>query len=272
MKTAIRYFTKSKKENTVKLANAVSEALGVEALTVEQPLNEEVEILFLVNAMYANNIDKAIKAFLEENASKIKLLVNVNSSASGKSTLEAVSKVAFKYGIQVADKEFHCRGSFLFLGKGLPNDKDLENLKAFAKNYVEGEDRHTVYNFASHKDMDFDSLSYDELSVISRDDHQEDVRQYDKQQNALCLVVLGGICLISAILFLILSFKRVKNKMGGIDALSLQFFVSIACFVAAALLLTFGLMRFIKAHKVRKNLHNEIIEISNKKKALISRE
>ena len=27
----------------------------------------------------------------------------------------------------------------------------------------------------------YESLSYDELSQISRDDHQEDVRQYDKQ-------------------------------------------------------------------------------------------
>jgi riboflavin transporter FmnP len=43
------------------------------------------------------------------------------------------------------------------------------------------------------QNIDYSSLSYEELTKISRDDHQEDVRQYDKQQNALCLVVIGGI-------------------------------------------------------------------------------
>ena len=48
---------------------------------------------------------------------------------------------------------------------------------------------------------DYGSMSYEELRQISRNDHHEDVVQYDKQQNALCLVVLGGICLICGILF-----------------------------------------------------------------------
>ena len=65
MKIAIRYFTKSKKGNTFKLAKVVSEVASVEALTVEHDLNEEVEILFLVNAMYAFNIDKEVKEFLK---------------------------------------------------------------------------------------------------------------------------------------------------------------------------------------------------------------
>ena len=67
MKVAIRYFTKSKKGNTFKLATVVSEVAGVEALTVENDLTEEVETLFLVNAMYAFNIDKEVKEFLKNN-------------------------------------------------------------------------------------------------------------------------------------------------------------------------------------------------------------
>ena len=119
---------------------------------------------------------------------------------------------------------------------------------------------------------DYGALSYDELRQISRDDHHEDVVQYDKQQNALCLVVLGSICLICGILFILLSFKRVKNKMGGIDFLSLQFFVSIACFVAAAALLTLGLVRFFKAHNRRKALREEIDLVSQAQKLLMSQE
>ena len=119
---------------------------------------------------------------------------------------------------------------------------------------------------------DYDSMSYDELRQISRNDHHEDVVQYDKQQNALCLVVLGAICLVCGILFIFLSFKRVKNKMGGIDFLSLQFFVSMACFAAAAALLAFGLYRFFKAHSIRKALREEIDIVSKTQKLLMSQE
>ena len=115
-------------------------------------------------------------------------------------------------------------------------------------------------------EVDYASLPYDELSQISRDDHQEDTRQYDNQQNALCLVMIGAICFVCSILFLILSFKRKMNKMAGIDPASLQFVVCIACFVAAAVLLTIGLVRFFKAHKIRKQLHEEILEVSLLKK------
>ena len=46
MKTAIRYFTKSKKGNTKKLADAVSKALDV-----SYNLDEKIDRLFLFNVM-----------------------------------------------------------------------------------------------------------------------------------------------------------------------------------------------------------------------------
>ena len=133
MKIAIRYFTKSKKGNTFKLATVVSEASGVEALTVENDLTEEVEILFLVNAMYAFNIDKEVKEFLKRNASHIKCIVNVNSAASGASTLKSVKKVANKLNIPVSDKEYHTVASWINLNKGRPNEDDLNRLREFVK-------------------------------------------------------------------------------------------------------------------------------------------
>ena len=131
MKIAIRYFTKSKKGNTFKLAAVVSEASGVEALTVENDLTEEVETLFLVNAMYSFNIDKEVKEFLKRNASKIKCIINVNSAASGASTLKSVKKVANKLNIPVSDKEYHTVASWINLNKGRPNEDDLNRLREF---------------------------------------------------------------------------------------------------------------------------------------------
>ncbi len=132
----IRYFTKSKKGNTYKLAQAVSEAINVEAKTVENDLEQEVDILFLVNAMYAATIDKEVKDFLSRNKDKIKCLVNVNSAASGKSTIKAVKKVCNKLNIPVLEKEYHTVASWLKLNKDRPNEADLNRLKEFAKEVV----------------------------------------------------------------------------------------------------------------------------------------
>ena len=88
----IRYFTKSKKGNTKKLADFISNKLQIEALDVTNKLDESADILILVNALYANNIDKEVKLFLEVNKDNIKKLVNVCSSASGKSTYKRVKK------------------------------------------------------------------------------------------------------------------------------------------------------------------------------------
>ena len=60
MKIAIRYFTKSKKGNTKKLADAVSAAVGKEAFDVSVDLSERADRLFLINAMYAASIDRVV--------------------------------------------------------------------------------------------------------------------------------------------------------------------------------------------------------------------
>lgn len=136
MKIAIRYFTKSKKGNTYKLAKVVSEVTNAEALTVENDLEEEVETLFLVNAMYAFNIDKEVKEFLKRNTSKIKCIVNVNSAASGASTLKSVKKVADKLNIPVSEKEYHTVASWININKGRSNEDDLNKLREFVKGVI----------------------------------------------------------------------------------------------------------------------------------------
>ncbi len=133
MKLAIRYFTKSKKGNTAKIASFISEKLGVPALDVANPLEEETEQLILVNAMYAATIDNEVKEFLKANKEKIKCLINVNSSASGASTLKAVKKVADPLGIPVSEKEFHTVASWIFINKGRPNEDDFKRLEEFLK-------------------------------------------------------------------------------------------------------------------------------------------
>ena len=136
MKLAIRYYTKSKKGNTAKLAKFISEKINIPALEVTHPLEEEVDQLILVNAMYMANIDKNIKEFLKRNADRIKCVINVNSSASGSATYKKVKKVCDKYNIQISDKEYHTAASWIFLNKGRPNEEDFARLEAFLKEVV----------------------------------------------------------------------------------------------------------------------------------------
>ena len=133
MSLAIRYYTKSKKGNTEKIARFVAEKLHLDALDVTHPLLEKVDTLLLINAMYAADIDKEIKTFLEENKDNIGEVVNINSSASGSSTIKAVRKVTDKLGIKLSDKEFHTAASWIFINKGRPNEADFARLEEFLK-------------------------------------------------------------------------------------------------------------------------------------------
>ena len=136
MKLAIRYFTKSKKGNTKKLADAVEKAIGVKALDVSADLDEHVDRLFLINAMYAANIDREVKEFLTRNKDRIGEVVNMNTSATGKSTRNAVKAVTDSLKIPLSEQEFHCAASWIFINKGLPTDEDLARAGAFAKSLV----------------------------------------------------------------------------------------------------------------------------------------
>ena len=136
MNVAIRYFTRSKKGNTKKLADAVSSAIGIDAIAVSVDLSEKVDRLFLINAMYAANIDKEVKEFLERNKDKIAEVVNMNTSASGASTWKAVKKETDRLGIKLSEKEFHCAASWIFINKGLPSDEDYAKAKQFAGSMI----------------------------------------------------------------------------------------------------------------------------------------
>lgn len=137
MKVAIRYYTKSKKGNTEKLANQISQAIDEKALTVSNDLTEKVDRLFLVNAMYAANIDPEVKDFLARNKNKIGEVVNFNTSCSGKSTWSMVKKECDALNIPLSEKEFHCAASWIFLNKGLPSEDDYQKARQFAVSMTE---------------------------------------------------------------------------------------------------------------------------------------
>ena len=135
MKTAVRYYTKT--GNTKRLAEAVAQAIGVEALPLDAPIQEPVDVLFLGNSYYAFTIDPEVRAFIQKlDKEKVGKIVNFGSAAMLNSTYKKVKAEASKVGIPVDEREFHCKGEFKGVHKGKPNDEDLKAVAAFAKSIV----------------------------------------------------------------------------------------------------------------------------------------
>ena len=138
MKVAVRYYTKT--GNTKKLADAVAEAAGTEALLLSEPIGEKVDILFLGNSYYAFSIDPEVRNFVRSlDRSKVGRIVNFGSAAMLNSTYKKIKAEAEKVGVPMDEREFHCKGEFKCLHKGRPNEEDLKAAAAFARRIVEEE-------------------------------------------------------------------------------------------------------------------------------------
>lgn len=131
MNIAIRYYTRS--GNTKKLAEAIGQALGVEALPVEIPLAGPVDMLFLGCSYYAFDVDDHVKSFIIDNALKIGKLALFGTSAMMRSACKPVKKVTDGCGVTLIEQDFHCRGQFGPVNKGRPNAADCAAAAEFAK-------------------------------------------------------------------------------------------------------------------------------------------
>jgi len=134
MKFAVRFYTKT--GNTEKLARAIAQELGVEALPISEPVTEAVDFLFLGNSYYAFTIDPEVRNFIQ-NLSKDKVgkIVNFGTAAMLNSTYKKVKAEAVKVGIEMDQREFHCRGEFKGLHKGRPDQNDLNAAIEFVKQF-----------------------------------------------------------------------------------------------------------------------------------------
>ena len=136
MKIAVRYYTKT--GNTKKLAEAVADAVGSEALPVGVPIEEPVDVLFLGNSFYAFSIDPEVRDFIRSlDKDKVGRIVNFGSAAMLNSTWKKVKAEADKVGIAMDEREFHCKGEFQGIHKGRPNEEDRKAAAEFAKKIIE---------------------------------------------------------------------------------------------------------------------------------------
>ncbi len=113
--------------------------------------------------------------------------------------------------------------------------------------------------------VDLDNISSQQASELSEKLHSLDVVEYDKGQNAMCFVVLGGIAIIIGALFIVLSLKRKNNAIIGFNFASIQFAICIISFVIGGVALGYGLFKLINSNMKRKQYKETISKISTKK-------
>ena len=136
MKAAIRYYSKG--GNTEKLALAISKATGLPAETIDVPLLEDVDLLFLGSSVYGFDVDNQVKEFISHIDVKVGKVVNFSTACMVKSTYKQVGKLLAEKNIPLAKEEYYCRGSFGPMHKGRPNQQDLHEAEAFARKIMEG--------------------------------------------------------------------------------------------------------------------------------------
>ena len=136
MKAAIRYYTRG--GNTEKLALAISKATGLPAETIDVPLLEDVDLLFLGSSVYGFDVDDQVKQFISNIDVKVGKVVNFSTACLVKSTYKQVGKLLAEKNIPLAKEEYYCRGSFGPMHKGRPNQQDLQAAEAFARKIMEG--------------------------------------------------------------------------------------------------------------------------------------
>lgn len=136
MNIEIIYYSKT--GHSQKIAKAIGASIGVEPKNIKNnPVLEEVDLLFVVGGIYSSRTSPELQSFMINNpGTKIKnavLITSCMSKVMGQNEIRAVMKLN---GINVEQEEFICQGSFLFFGKGHPNDEDIEKAVAFANRMV----------------------------------------------------------------------------------------------------------------------------------------
>ncbi len=136
MNIEVRYYSKS--GNTKKIANAIAKQAGVSAKSIHEPIQGEVDMLFLGTGIYAFDIDPELKEYiLTLNPANIKKVVVFSTAAIVKSAYEKTKKYLQDQGLTVSNAEYHCPGHFMILRTGRPNAEDIKKAEQFARSILE---------------------------------------------------------------------------------------------------------------------------------------
>lgn len=131
MSVAVRYYSRS--GNTKAVAEAIAEAAGVQAISVEQSdsvIAEPVDVLFIGGALYAYGLDSHLKDYLKTlKQTDARKAVVFSTSWISKHSIDLIKKGLSEAGIPVEDEYFYVRSK--------PDAAQQKAAGEFAKKFIE---------------------------------------------------------------------------------------------------------------------------------------
>ena len=140
MKFSVKY--QSRGGNTRAVAEVIADTLGVKAESVDTPLTENVDILFIGGALYAWRIDKKLRKYLDKiESEKIGKIAVFGTSGGQENVIKKITDYAAKKGLKADERSLYLpmgfQGNALFGRKGgnLNNDQ-INKIKDFANGFI----------------------------------------------------------------------------------------------------------------------------------------
>lgn len=124
MKVAVRYY--SKLGHTKDIADAMGEELGIKAISIvdEPNLKEEVDILFLGGAPYANVMDEKLRTYAKGLKKElVKRVILFTTSNWSRRTVRSLKKILTNNEIEVDKDYFYAH--MLKINKRIPKAKEF---------------------------------------------------------------------------------------------------------------------------------------------------
>lgn len=126
--------------NTRKVANAIAEAVGCEAVAIDGYADAPVDLLFIGAAVYATHdhgLHAGMKAFIAGlDPAKVGEAVLFSTGFVQSEAIAMMRALLERRGIPVAEKSFFCLGRFALFNLGRPNAKDLAAAADFARGLI----------------------------------------------------------------------------------------------------------------------------------------
>jgi flavodoxin len=141
MKFAVRY--QSRGGNTRAVAEIIAGIVGVKEETIDIPLDETIDILFIGGGVYGGRIDKKLKDYIENMYSeKIGEIIPFGTSIRKPIVINEITEYAVKKGIKVDERKLHVQMrlkgfGMLGLKGGKLNDKQIGQIKEFTNEIMQ---------------------------------------------------------------------------------------------------------------------------------------
>jgi len=122
--------------NTKKVAEAISEAVGVPAEPVsESTVSGAIDILFIGDGVYGSKADNKTVSFIKSlSADKVRHAAVFGTYGGQKKAITHMKELLKQQGINVVDESFGCKGkSWWIINRKHPDAQDLNTAKEFAK-------------------------------------------------------------------------------------------------------------------------------------------